>query len=82
MKKGLHIIRALFPELEPRACWWCGSSLKSGSWIGTYRPQFAEPPHGDPEFCWTCAHKCSMLAGQARVPYHFAAPGFSMAVAQ
>lgn len=72
MRKGIHIIRALLPEQAAlKVCWWCGEHVHAGSWIGVYHPVFAETHHGDRELCWTCAHKCSALAGQPRVPYHF-----------
>jgi hypothetical protein len=73
MRKGLHIIRALFPELEFVVCLWCGGSLRCGAWIGTYEPRLAKPQAGPARLCWHCALKCSELEGQPTVPLHFAA---------
>lgn len=67
----------MLPEVQIQNCWWCGGALRSGSWVGVYEPVLAETVHGKPQLCWTCAHKCSALAGQPAVPYHFdARPSF------
>lgn len=81
MKKGLHIIRALFPEVQPAVCWWCGGSIKESLWVGQYRPVFNGPGPPFALLCWDCAHRCSQLAGQPRVPYHFASEAHAYRIA-
>ena len=82
MRKGLHIIRALLPELSVRSCCWCGTGLDEraagGYWAGTYRPVFKSKPHGEKRLCWDCAMKCASLDGQPEFPFVFAsyAPSF------
>lgn len=73
MRKGLHIIRALFPELDVVVCYWCGGKLRNGAWVGIYEPRLATPQPGPARLCWSCALKCSGLEGQPKVPLHFAA---------
>ena len=65
-KKGIHIIRALFPEDFSRVdCWWCGKDARFNQ--GTpYRPMFKwdREGSGHTALCWECGLKCSELAGQ------------------
>lgn len=85
-KKGIHIIRALYPEVDAKACLWCGHSLlptgnqtTTRSWVGTYRPKFKSQPAGDARLCFDCALRCSALEGQPEMPWIFASdplPGF------
>jgi hypothetical protein len=80
MRKGLHIIRTLLPELEVAACLWCGGTLRNGSWVGVYEPKLAKPQAGPARLCWHCALKCSELDGQPKMPLHFADPNWRYSI--
>lgn len=74
MKKGLHVIRALYPELSGMClCRWCGEDIESkrGDWLGTYTPKLEHTEHGRYQLCFTCALRCSELQGQPRVTLIF-----------
>jgi hypothetical protein len=75
MRKGLHIIRAMFPELSLIACAWCGKKLPCGDWVGPYRPALKGARHGDTQLCFEHAWQCSALEGQPPMVWHFRARG-------
>ncbi len=71
MRKGLHIIRALFPELKGmKLCGWCGEDIGAtrGDWLGSYTPRAKKPRNGLFALCWSCALRCSELEGQPEFP--------------
>lgn len=79
MRKGLHVARAMLPELALSACLWCGSTLDipdgTVGWLGTYEPRFRETAHGLRRLCFRCACRCAELDGQPDVPMIFGPAG-------
>ncbi len=74
MKKGLHIIRALYPELKGmRLCGWCGEDIEAtrGDWLASYSPITKEASNGIFQLCWQCALRCCELEGQPSFPAVF-----------
>ena len=74
VRKGLHIIRAMFPELKAATlCRWCGAEPKN---IISYRPKLKDTQHGDYQLCTNCALRCSALEGQPPVQWFFRSDNF------
>ncbi len=78
IRKGLHIIRAIFPELSVKTrCRWCGDETRQAV---PYRPALKETEHGKYELCFTCSLRCSALEGQPPVSFMFVHPNWRMKI--